>query len=392
MSLAQIWKSTPEQIQGKSIQQILTFAGDGVVRDGNSTSLEFRELLSHVPSETLAEFANQCLDTPFKDSGLALQDIVNQVGHRLGFKVENGRYRGTTKSYEVGFDGLWRGSDGDAIVVEVKTTDTYRLSLDVVASYRKELVRSEQISETKSSILYIVGRSDTGDLEAQIRGSRHAWDIRLISVEWLLRLMKLKEELEDPKIIGKIRDILTPREYTRVDGIIELVFSTAEDVRKEDITEEEEQTGEIKPTEKKFTPVQFRADCIARISKKLGETLVKRSAAIFSTPNEKIGINCLISREYDKGSAKKYWFAFHPSQKSTLEEFEQAFVCFGCGSPDNILMVPCATFFQWLDVFNMTEEEDRFYWHIHIFRTPSGWSVHAKAENQNIDANSFLID
>lgn len=27
-----------------------------------------------------------------------------------------------------------------------------------------------------SEALIIVGRSDTGDLEAQVRGSRHAWD------------------------------------------------------------------------------------------------------------------------------------------------------------------------------------------------------------------------
>jgi len=35
-------------------------------------------------------------------------------------------------------------------------------------------------------VLIVVGRQDTGELEAQIRGSRHAWDIRLISAEALL--------------------------------------------------------------------------------------------------------------------------------------------------------------------------------------------------------------
>ena len=32
-----------------------------------------------------------------------------------------------------------------------------------------------------SSMLIVVGGEDTGDLEAQIRGSRYAWDIRLVS-------------------------------------------------------------------------------------------------------------------------------------------------------------------------------------------------------------------
>ena len=38
---------------------------------------------------------------------------------------------------------------------------------------------------------------------------------------------------EDPKIMGKIRQVLTPQEFTKVDGIIDLVFSTTADVKKE---------------------------------------------------------------------------------------------------------------------------------------------------------------
>ena len=269
MSLVEIWKSTPEQLSDKTVQQVLAFAGDGMLKDGSNTSKEFRELLSHVDSDTLSGYANQCLDTSFKDSGLALQDIINQVGDRLDFKVAPGRYRGTTRDEDIGYDGLWISPDGDAIIVEVKTTDAYRMSLDTVANYRKALISKGEISEAKSSILYVVGRRDTGDLEAQVRGSRHAWDIRLISIDALLRLMKLKEELDDPQIMEKTRDILTPQEFTRVDGIIDLVFSTAEEVKKEDALEdiEEEEEGSPKSTRKKLTFVQFRGDCIQRITR-----------------------------------------------------------------------------------------------------------------------------
>jgi hypothetical protein len=185
MALVDFWKSTPDQIGSKTVQQLLTFAGDGRLRDGNETSAEFRQFLTHIPSDLLSAFASQCLTSSFSDSGLALQDIVNQAGRRLGFKVLDGRYRGTTG--EVGFDGIWTTTEGAAILVEVKTTDAYRLSLETTAKYRRALITSGAIPEEFSSILYIVGRSDTGDLEAQVRGSRHAWDIRLISVDALLR-------------------------------------------------------------------------------------------------------------------------------------------------------------------------------------------------------------
>jgi len=81
---------------------------------------------------------------------------------------------------------------------------------------------SGQIDEECSSILIVVGREDTGDLEAQIRGSRYAWDVRFISVDALLRLMFLKEEVDDPATIQRIGNVLIPREFTRLDEISEL--------------------------------------------------------------------------------------------------------------------------------------------------------------------------
>jgi uncharacterized protein DUF1829 len=125
--------------QRKTIQQLLTFAGDGHLRDGNETSDEFRSFLAHIPSDLLQDAAEHCLATSFTDGGLTLQDIVNQVGRRLGFQVEDGRYRGVVG--EVGFDGIWRAGEGAAILVEVKTTDAFRLSLDTTARYRRALIK-----------------------------------------------------------------------------------------------------------------------------------------------------------------------------------------------------------------------------------------------------------
>jgi hypothetical protein len=107
-------------------------------------------------------YAGQCLTSSFHDSGLALQDIVNQAGRRLGFKVEDGRYRGTAG--EVGFDGIWRTAEGDAILAEVKTTDVYRLSLETTATYRRDLIKKGALPEESSSILYVVGRSGTASM------------------------------------------------------------------------------------------------------------------------------------------------------------------------------------------------------------------------------------
>jgi len=138
MSLAEIWTTNPDQLRGKLIRQIIPFAGDGALREGSQASVEFREFLELIPLEMLQGYAEGCLLDSFPDSGLALQDIINEVGRRLDFEVEKGRYRGSKG--RAGFDGIWRSDDGRTLVVEVKTTDTYRIVLDRLAEYRKNLI------------------------------------------------------------------------------------------------------------------------------------------------------------------------------------------------------------------------------------------------------------
>ena len=166
----------------------------------------------------MKKYSDQCLGNRFNGSVFALQDIINQVGRRLGFKVNDGFYRGSAD--RVGYDGIWVFPEGHKVIVEVKSTDAYRIDLNTLANYRRSIINKGNASEDASSILIVVGREDTGDLEAQIRGSRHAWDIRLISVDGLMLLMFLKEEVEDPNIIRRIYDLLIPREFTKLDEIV----------------------------------------------------------------------------------------------------------------------------------------------------------------------------
>jgi hypothetical protein len=202
MALIDLWIHSRTQLEDKHIQQIIAFAGAGQLRDGSRASEELREFLSTIPSSLLQRYADQCLRDTFNGSGYALQDIINQAGRRLGFPVKDGRYCGSVG--QIRYDGIWHFPDGHAIVVEVKTTDAYCIDLETIAGYRKALIKEGAVPEHSSSVLIVVGREDTGDLEAQLRGSRHAWDMRLISVDALMRLMTLKEEVEDPRIIRRI--------------------------------------------------------------------------------------------------------------------------------------------------------------------------------------------
>lgn len=110
-----------------NILQIVGLAGSGNLRDGDESQEELRDYLSTVEPEKLIEYAKFCLDNAFTDSGFVLQDVVNEIGRRLEFIVENGRYRGVRN--ENGFDGIWTSRWSESYVVETKTTSAYTIEL-----------------------------------------------------------------------------------------------------------------------------------------------------------------------------------------------------------------------------------------------------------------------
>jgi hypothetical protein len=150
-------------LENKKLSQIISFLGEGKLKDGDNS---FREFIQNINNDLLIRYAEECLDKGFNDSGLALQDIVNEIGKRLGFQIINGVYRGTKNN--IGYDGIWKQYDGWSLLVEVKTTDAYRIPLNTIAGYRERLIDNKEFDEDGSSILIVVGRNDTGELEAQI--------------------------------------------------------------------------------------------------------------------------------------------------------------------------------------------------------------------------------
>jgi hypothetical protein len=395
-SILSIYKANQGALEGKNVSQILAFTGDGKLKDNSETSKDFREFLGEIPSAFLSQFANNCLTASFNDSGLALQDIINQMGVRLSFRVQHGLYRGNQN--DIGFDGIWTSKDGHSIILEVKTTDAYRINLDVIANYRSRLIEEGKVDKLKSSILVVVGREDTGDLEAQIRGSRHAWDVRLLSTDSLIKLLTLKEKLNDTRTILKITELLKPKEYTRIDRLIELIFETSQDLQIEqptddELTEEIPQKKSRTAAKEKEAPMSFHDACLLILSKKLQLTLDKQSKVAFTNEATSTGVICTVSKSYEIGKHERYWFAFHPHQQEFLHEFKNTYVAYGCGSPENIFLIPFNFFEPLLQNCGTTTNDERMYWHIVIhYRNGKFFLAQpGKGRGEMIDISKFKV-
>jgi hypothetical protein len=182
-----------------------------------------------------------------------------------------------------------------------------------------------------------------------------------------------------------------PQEFTRVDGIIDLVFNATKEVKPEEIEEDEEDEGERSGKKFTFVPVQFRDACITRLQLYIGESLVKQTAAVYATPDGRTGVLCAISKEHHRSNRIGYWFAFHPSQQAALQKYPKAWAAFGCGSEREIIFIPLQNFLAWLPLLNKTDLEERFYWHVQIAKDGKNFRLNTKRGCDDIDLTPFLL-
>ena len=403
-SITNLWLSDKKFFEKKTLTQILSFAGDGKLKDNNNTSTEFREFIAEIPSVFLKYFSDSCLIEKFEDSGFALQDIINQVGSRLDFIVENGLYRG--RQNDIGFDGIWNSKSGHSFVLEVKTTDAYRINLDTLATYRAKLIQHGKIKDSKSSILIVVGRQDTGDLEAQIRGSKHCWDIRLLSIDSLFKLLEIKESLNDLKTVSQINEILKPKEYTKLDELIELIFLTSKDLQieaqalEDDPTIEEESTKVLEPIGtnnileiKTPSNRQLQEECIELIERALTIKLKKKSRISYASIDNSVGVICASSKKYVHPDYDKYWFSVFPYQIEFLKSFKNSYVAFVCNSINRIILIPFSDFEIFLKNLNISEKDERMWWHIFIFKIQNKYYIGQpiKEKSLKVEITNYLI-
>jgi hypothetical protein len=382
MPLLALWSSNPDAIGQFTIEQIAAAAGTGDLRDNTDCAQELREYLSQVTSQKLAEYIERCLSAHFSKSGSVLQDLINELGRRLDYKVTNGRYQGTVNL--IGYDGIWVSPEGQTLILEVKTTDAYRIALDTIAGYRDRLLKSTQIMLPCSSLI-VVGREDTGELEAQVRGSRHAWDMRLISADALIKLVQLKENAEGPETGQKIRSLLVPREYTRLDEMVDVMFTAAKDVERavEALDSEEEQAAGVGDASERikgaweFTDSRIlqakRDEIIRALSHRERTTLIKKSRALYWNPDHGKRAAFTISKRYARRGGPHYWYAYHTQWDEFLGEGEHGYLVLGCMDRDHAFAIPRDVFRQLIEDLNTTRNEDgTYYWHVQLTAAPSG--------------------
>lgn len=111
----------------------------------------------------------------------------------------------------------------------------------------------------------------------------------------------------------------------------------------------------------------------------------------YASADGSVVVVCAVSRPHGSQSAPSFWYAFHPHQKESLQTGKENFVAFGCGSEDNVLLIPSADFSSWLPGMNKTEKSDRFYWHVKITNEDGKYVLRRKKGFERVDLTPHLL-
>jgi hypothetical protein len=164
-------------------------------------------------------------------------------------------------------------------------------------------------------------------------------------------------------------------EYTRLDGIVELLFAAKKDL--------ETPAAVAPPKEVKqpsasltTTPTDLekaREAAVVRIATKLGCTFVRRGRALRVSSDGAKRLVCLASQRYEGPSGSgNYWFGFTPAQRAFLSEGSQGWVALVCADSGRTFLVAWDQFEKWLPDFWTTppapaNEREIRHWHIYFY-------------------------
>jgi hypothetical protein len=133
----------------------------------------------------------------------------------------------------------------------------------------------------------------------------------------------------------------------------------------------------------------FHADCIRAVEKHLNVKLIRLSQRRYSSSDDRLRVTCAVSKEYDRGVGPYYWFGFPPSFDRLLSESESGYACFGCGSAENIVLIPISFLHEHLGRMSLTLET---HWHTIIERENQNLSLRLMSGHAMVPLNQFKIE
>jgi len=149
---------------------------------------------------------------------------------------------------------------------------------------------------------------------------------------------------------------------------------------------------EEEPAEQKVEPANFHGECIRAAQKLLHVVFSKLSQTRYEAGDKGTRLVCAVSAEHNEsGGTPYFWFGLHLKQLEFLEAAPSAWLCFGCGSPAETLVVPASVVKPLLAQMSVSTGEDRHYWHIVVQRKAGKLILRLLGALDGPDLTEYLV-
>ena len=112
-------------------------------------------------TEEIEAYLHEALDGSDQHHNRALQDIINNIGRRLGFEIKYGVYQG--RSDTIGYDGHWTSTATENethLIVKSKKTTAYSINPGQAGEYMNEFTDRDYVDRSQVYELYVIGEGD----------------------------------------------------------------------------------------------------------------------------------------------------------------------------------------------------------------------------------------
>lgn len=212
-----------------TLELLVELAGD--LEDGSRPSEKLREKLqAEATTADIDDLLQEALAGTESYHNRALQDIVNNIGQRLGFEVEYGPYRPNSRPR---YDGLWQSRDLESeevsLVVETKKSAGFQINPNKQpGSYMDHLVAENGLDASQVYGLIVVGEDDDdiGGVVDAVRGSEYRKRIRVITCHQLYALLAMADEGGLSR--HQTAQVLLPMDTVNVGSLVDLIEKIVE--------------------------------------------------------------------------------------------------------------------------------------------------------------------
>jgi hypothetical protein len=167
----------------------------------------------------------------------------------------------------------------------------------------------------------------------------------------------------------------------------EFLFTTAREIWSPPAVVADEE-----PAVQSSGPANFHADCIRSAQNHLGVVLSKLSQTRYAAGEQGTRLVCAVSAEHNEsGGIPYFWFGVRHSQLEFLEQAPSAWLCLGCGSAKQTLLVPPSVITPLLPQMSETTRENRELWHVVVHRKNGKLVLRLLGGIDGPDLSQFLV-